>query len=73
MPMFKTTRLAENLLLDIAENAEVGIKTRSIMKLAKNLSLLVDMAENAKVDEGGDGGDNKTVEKSLFSKSQTYL
>ena len=55
------------LLMDRAEDAEVGSGMSSTTRSAKNLSVLVDMAEDAEVGEG-DGGDDKTVKRSPLSK-----
>ena len=52
----------------MAENAEVGSRTSSTTRSAKNLAALVNIAEDAKVGES-DGGDDETVKKSpLFRK-----
>ena len=57
----------------MAENAEIGNGTSSITKSAKNLSTLVDMAEDAKVGGNGDGGDDETVKKITFQEVEcTY-
>ena len=52
----------------MAEDAEVDSGTSSMTRSAKNLSASVDMAENAEVAGNGNGGDDKTVKRSLFSK-----
>ena len=67
-----TTKSAENFLLDMAENTEVDSKTSSITRSAKNSSASENMAKDAKIDKG-DSGDDETVKKLLFSKSQMYL
>ena len=69
--MFKTTptQSAENLLLDMAENAEVDSGTSSTTRSTKNLSASVDMGEDVEVGEGDDG-DNETVKKSPFFKKR---
>ena len=51
----------------MAEDAEVGRRTSSTTRSAKNLSASVDMAEDAEVGEG-DGGDDETVKRSPLSK-----
>ena len=56
----------------MVEDAEVDNKTSSITRLAKNLSALVDMAEDAEVGEG-DSGDDKMVKRSSFSKKPNIL
>ena len=62
-----TNRSAKNLSVsDMAENAEVGSKTSSTTRSAKNL--LLDIAENAEVGSNGHGNDNETVKKSPFKK-----
>ena len=53
--------------MDRAEDIEVGSKTSSTTRSAKNLLVSVDMAEGAEVGEG-DGGDGKTVKRLPFSK-----
>ena len=53
--------------MDGAEDAEVGSKTSSTTKSAKNLSPSVDMAKNTKFVEDN-GGDNKTIKRLPFSK-----
>ena len=53
--------------MDRAEDAEVDSGTSSTIRSAENLSVLVDMAEDAEVGEG-DGGDDKTVKRSPFKK-----
>ena len=67
--MLKTIRSAKNLLLNIVEDAEIGSRTKSTIRLADNLSLSVDKAEYAEVGKGGDSSNDETVEKSsLFKK-----
>ena len=59
----------------MAEDADVGSRTSSTTRLTKNLSVLVDMAEDVEVGES-DSGDNETVKQSLFKKlnvSTRYL
>ena len=56
----------------MVENAEIGSETSPITKSAKNLSVLVDMAEDAKVDKG-DGGNDKTIKRSPLSKKLNIL
>ena len=55
-----------------AQNAEIGRRTRSTTRLAKNL--LLNMAEDAKVGGNGDGGDDETVKKitSFQEAKRTY-
>ena len=62
------TKLAKNLLLliDGAEDSEVGSGMNSIIRSAKNLPL--DMAENAEVGGNGDSGNNEMVKRSPLSK-----
>ena len=61
-----TTRLAKNLPLDMAGDAEVGSGTNFTIRSAENLPL--DMAEDVEVGGNGDGSDDKTVKRSPFSK-----
>ena len=58
--------------MDGAEDAEVGSRTSSTTRLAKNLSASMDIAEDAKVGEN-DSGNNKMVKNHLFPKSQMDL
>ena len=51
----------------MAEDADVGSGTNSTTRSAKNLSALVDMAEDAEVGES-DGGDDETVKQSPSNK-----
>ena len=62
------TRSAENLpsSMDGAEDAEVRSGTSSTTRSAKNSPL--DMAEDAEVGGNGDGGNDKTVERSPSKK-----
>ena len=62
------TQLAENLLSDMAKDAEVGSKTSSTTRLAKNSSASVHMVEDAEVGEV-DGSDDEMVKKSSSKKS----
>ena len=55
------------MLLEITEDTELGSKTSSMTRLAKNSSLLVDIAEDVEVGEDN-GGDDETVERSLLFK-----
>ena len=52
----------------MAEDAEVGSGTSSITRSAENLSVSVDMAEDAEVGGNGYSGDNETVERSPSKK-----
>ena len=67
------TQSAENSLssMDGAEDAEVGSRTSSTTRSAKNLPS--DMAEDVEVGGNGDGGDDKTVERSPLSKKPNGL
>ena len=67
--MLKTTPawLAKNLPLDLAKNAKVDSGTSSITRSARNLSVSVNMAEDAEVGEDN-RSDNKMVKRSPFSK-----
>ena len=67
--MVKTTAIwsAKNLLSDITEDVEISSKTTFTNKLGKNLSALVDIAEDSEVDESNIG-DDKTVKRSPLSK-----
>ena len=67
-----TNRSAKNLPLNMVKDAEVGSKTSSTTRSAKNLSAVVDMAEDTKVGKD-DGGDNKMVERSPFSRKSSGL
>ena len=58
---------AKNLLLDMAESAEIDRGTSSIIRSAKILLALVDMAEDAEIDEDN-GRDDETVKRSTLSK-----
>lgn len=66
--MLKTTRSAKNLPSNMAENAEVGDGTSSTIRSAENSSASVNVAEDAEVGSGGDGGGDETVERSPPSK-----
>ena len=62
------TRSAKKLPLDMADNAEVVSKMCFITRSAKNLSVLVDIAEDAEFGEG-DGDNNEMVKRSLSKNS----
>ena len=62
-----TTRSAENLPFDMAENAEFKSRTGSRTRSDKNLLALVDMAKDVRVGEG-DGGNDEAVERLPLSK-----
>ena len=66
--IFKTTpnQSAENLSLDMAEDAKVESGTSSIARSDKNSPR--DMAEHAEVGGHADGGDDKTIKRSFLSK-----
>ena len=68
-----TTRLTMNLLLNIAENAEVGSKISFTTRLVKNLSLSVGIAENAKINGSISNRNNKTVKILTFFKNLSRL
>ena len=67
--MFKTItiRSVENLQLNMDKNIKIGSGISSTNRPAKNLSSLVDIAEDAEVGKT-EGSDNKTVKKSPSKK-----
>ena len=56
----------------MAEDAEVGSKTSSKTRWAKNLSASVDMAEDAEVGEDDDDDDETVKRLSLFKKPNVF-
>ena len=59
---------AKNLLLDMADDAEVGSGTSSTTRSVKQLSASVDMMEDAEFCEGN-SGDDEIVKRLPFKKS----
>ena len=59
------------MLTHKAEHAEINSKTSSITKSAENLSL--DMVKDPENGGNGDGGNDKIVKKSPFSKKSSGL
>ena len=57
----------------MAEDAEVGSRTSSTIRLAENSSATVDMAEDAEVGGNDDSSDDETVKKITFQEvKRTY-
>ena len=78
--IFQTSPIqsAKNLLLsmDRTKDIKVGKRTSFTIRLTKNLTALVDKAEDADVGNGGSGcnkSNNKKVKKSPFKKLSRFI
>ena len=72
--MLTIIKLDKNLPLNMAKAAEVDSKTSSIIRLPKNLSASVDIADNIKVGENTDNGDDEIIKRLfLLKKSNIFI
>ena len=67
------TQSAKNLPLNMAKDAKIGSKISFKTRLAKNLSLSIDIAENAEVGKMVIAVRRKQSKNHLFAKNHIYL